>query len=234
MFLSVVISCFAQDQQNDALLQADSLFQQKKYTQSFEIYQHLLEKENLASPAMLLKMAFIKEGLGDYTNALYYLNLYHLKAADKKTLGKMEELAQKNDLQGYNLSDFDIIKAVFFKYFNIILLSLAALAIMITALMLYTRRKMNKSPVAAGILAVFFLALLFYTLNFSRTYNRGIITDRSTYLMDGPSAGAEVISILGKGHRIPIYGQIDVWTKTEWEGNTAYVKTGKVKPVSFL
>jgi hypothetical protein len=53
---------------------------------------------------MLLKMAFVKEGLGDYSNALYYLNLYYLKTYDKKVLKKMENLAERyHKLEGYEL-----------------------------------------------------------------------------------------------------------------------------------
>jgi len=68
----------AQENEKDIEL-ADSLFNQQKYTQSFEIYNRILKTDNLTSPAMLLKMAYIKEGLGDYSNALYYLNLYYLQ-----------------------------------------------------------------------------------------------------------------------------------------------------------
>ena len=46
----------------DEILQADSLFRAKQYTQSLSIYQSLLNK-NSYSNAMLLKMAYIQEGL---------------------------------------------------------------------------------------------------------------------------------------------------------------------------
>ncbi|MGB3465691.1 MAG: hypothetical protein WBA74_10490, partial [Cyclobacteriaceae bacterium] len=55
----------------DRLTTADSLFQAKKYTESFELYEQIIVEDMAYSPAMLLKMAFIKEGLGDYSNALY-------------------------------------------------------------------------------------------------------------------------------------------------------------------
>ena len=42
---------------------------------------------------MLLKMAYIQEGLNHVGQALYYLNLYYLASKDKSVLGKMEELA---------------------------------------------------------------------------------------------------------------------------------------------
>lgn len=234
LLLSFGLTAYALDQVDSALQQADSLFEAKKFTESFDIYQHLLEQERLVSPAMLLKMAFIREGLGDYTNALYYLNLYYLQTADKKALTKMEELAKKKDLQGYTFNDLDFIKTVFFKYFNYIIWTLLALSALLMAIMVYRKNKLNERPVVTGVLTVVVLALLFYTINFGRDYKKAIITKNNTYLMDGPSAGADVIAIVGKGHRLPIYGQKDVWAKTEWKGEKVYIKADKIKRISFM
>lgn len=234
LLLTCATAIQAQTQVDSALLQADSLFKAKKYTESFDIYQHLLEKERLTSPAMLLKMAFIKEGLGDYTNALYYINLYYLQTADKKALNKMEELAKARDLQGYDFGDFDFAKTIFFKFFDIIVVTLMALALMLTAVMIYRKKKYDKKPVVAGVFTILILALLFYTLNYGRDYNKAIITQSSTYIMEGPSAGAEVVAIVGKGHRLPVKGQKDIWTQTEWNGQTVFIKEDKLKKISFL
>ena len=43
---------------------------------------------------MLLKMAYIQEGLEQYPEALYYLNLYYNQNPSKKVLAKMETLAE--------------------------------------------------------------------------------------------------------------------------------------------
>src|SRR5688572_16230256 len=73
---------------------ADSLFATKLYTQSFEHYEEILLQKQY-TPAMLLKMAFIQEGLNHIGRALYYLNLYYLATKDKTTLDKIQELANK-------------------------------------------------------------------------------------------------------------------------------------------
>ncbi|MBL6447268.1 hypothetical protein JMN32_13175 [Fulvivirga sp. 29W222] len=234
----LVVTCSvtvkAQNQVDNMLAQADSLFQIKKYTESFDIYQRLLEKEHQASPAMLLKMAFIKEGLGDYTNALYYINLYYLRTADKKALDKMEELAKAKNLEGYSLSDFDFFKSTFFKFYNAIVITLFILALLFMGIMIYRKKKHNQKPVVSGIFTIIMLALLFYTLNFGKDYQKVIITQSNTYIMDGPSAGAEVIAIVGKGHRLPVKGQKDIWTQTEWNGQTVFIKENKLKKISIL
>ena len=88
------------------LQQADSLYIDKKYTQSLEHYKTILSQDQY-TPAMLLKMAYIEEGLNHIGPALYYLNLYYVVSNDKTVLTKMEELATRYNLEGYENSDAD-------------------------------------------------------------------------------------------------------------------------------
>ena len=215
------------------LATADSLFAAKKYTESFELYQHLLEEQRTASPAMLLKMSFIKEGLGDYANALYYINLYYLQTADQKALDKMAEIAEAKDLQGYKSDDFDFAKTIFFKYFNYLIIILAALALLFASIMVY-QKKNSIRPVVPSIMTLIMLALLFYTLNFGREYHKAIIAQNDTYIMSGPSAGSDVLEITKKGHRLSVIGETDIWTLIEWQGQRAYIKSDKLKMVKFI
>jgi hypothetical protein len=94
---------------------ADSLFNNKKYTEAYAIYNDLLD-EGRASSSMLLKMAFIREGLGDYSGALYHLNLNYLKTSSKRVLLKMEDLAKKHNLVGYEYTDYDYFLSFYYKY----------------------------------------------------------------------------------------------------------------------
>ncbi len=217
----------------NSLSQADSLFQQKKYTESFEIYKHLLEEQRTTSAAMLLKMAFIKEGLGGYSDALYYLNLYYLQTSDKKVLIKMEELAKKKSLKGYENSDFEFFQTLFFKYYFQITFSLVGIAILLMATSFYLKFRKKMQPVFPSFFMLLVMAILFYVLNFGRNYDKAIIDQSNTYLMSGPSAGAEVIKILSKGNRLTTIGHEDVWTKVEFDNQTGYIKSEKLKTVTF-
>lgn len=214
---------------------ADSLFNMKKYTESFEIYDSLLTDLQASSPSMLVKMAFIKEGLGDYSQAEYYLNLYYLSTADAGTLGKMKELADANSLTGYDFDIFyDSSRSFVFKYFNILTYFLLALAILCLVMAYRQKFKFNKSSLLPSLLMVFVLGLLFVLLNFGRKYEKGIIAENNTYLMSGPSAGAKVIEIIEKGHRVNIKDTNDVWVKIEWDDKEVFVKTDKIRPITFL
>jgi hypothetical protein len=211
---------------------ADSLFQAKLYTQSFEHYREILNQKQY-SPAMLLKMAYIQEGLGDIGQAMYYLNLYYLVSNDKSVFDKMEELANKHNLEGYEVTDTDRFMSFYHDHFTKITIALAALSIFFFSLVFYTRIRLHRSPIAGGIFLIVFLALLFTHLNFGERPYTGIISNANTYIMNGPSAGASVIEITGGGHRVRILGKKDVWLKIQWNNDIAYVRNNALMPVKL-
>ena len=213
---------------SDQLGTADSLFLKKQYTQSFEIYQSLHQSGHY-SPAMLLKMAFIQEGLGRTSLSLYYLNLYYLASGDTQVLDKLEELATKNRLEGYEHSESTRLFFNLKKYSYYLSVALAAIAIFLIAF-LYRLRKKETRPVALGILTTIVTAILAIQVNISYDHPSAIVTD-STYLMSGPSAGANVVTLITEGHKLKITGKKDVWLKVEWLDKEAYVKENLVLPV---
>ncbi len=205
---------------------ADSLFAAKQYTQSLELYKEVL-KQHKYSESMLLKMAFIQEGLGQISEALYFLNLYYQASDDALALSKIEELAKKHHLQGYSSSQSKQISLLFKKYYGTILKLLAGCTILLFALLIYLRRQgLNQMPVAISILAS--LALLFYHVNFSQRSNSGIIHYNSTYLMSGPSAGSSVVEIIDEGHLLDVLGKKDIWVHTKWMNQDVYVKEDQI------
>ena len=123
------------------LKQADSLFHAKQYVQSFERYSALL-KEKQHSPAMLLKMSYIQEGLGHTSLSLYYLNLYYLASHDEQALSKMEEIASKNGLEGYQSSDLNNFLNRLKQYSDQITLMLLSIIMFFFALIFYQKIKL--------------------------------------------------------------------------------------------
>lgn len=209
---------------NPELGRADTLFAQKKYTQSFEIYHHLLQSEGKVSPAMLLKMAYIREGLGDYPNALYYLNLYYLRTNNKRALRKMEDIAKKYDLMGYKYTDLEFFLNIFYRYYFTIVLTLSSLLVLLLSYMLYKKRRLHENPGFSLFYTILILMVLLYVVNFGKSYHKGIIIRPNTFLMSGPSAGSKLVAIAGQGHRVKVKGKKDVWVKVEWGDQEAYVR----------
>jgi hypothetical protein len=173
-------------------------------------------------------MAFIKEGLGDFTLALYYLDFYFKVTSDNKVLSKMEELAGKHSLEGYKRSDTDYFVSLVARYRFYLMASLAALALLIGA-MIYRRKKTHEKPVGWGIALVVVLLFMFTLVNFQLAPTKGILVANQVFLMSGPSAGSELIEVVSKGHQVTILREGDVWTKVEWKDQPVYVRAGKLK-----
>lgn len=211
------------------LKKADSLFQQKRYTQSLTIYEKIVNDNKKASPAMLLKMAFIYESLEDLGNALYTLNNYYMITSDKRVLAKMTEMAQANRLEGYTTNDFDL----FLKFFDenrayFVMIALA-LGLLILAMILRRKKKLNQrsAGLSVGLLAVLLLAG--YLINFSKLPQKAIISSANAYLMSGPSAGADLIEVTGEGHKVEVLDHKDIWVEIRWKSGRAYIRENNLR-----
>jgi len=213
------------------LSQADSLYDKKQYIQSLDHYREILSQGEY-TPAMLLKMAYVEEGLTHAGKALYYLNLYYLATSDKGALDKMEELATKFDLDGYETSDADLALSFYHDYHQDISLTLGAIAIFCLVLVLFWKRK-GKRSIAAGTVLIIVLVTMVVHVNFGEQISTGIIGEPNTYLLDGPSAGASVVSVVGEGHKFEIIGKVDVWYKVRWNNSTVFVKDHSLLPVQL-
>lgn len=211
---------------------ADSLFNLRKYTQSFEIYERIVNTGQETSPAMLLKMAYIKEGLGDFSSALYYLNLYYLQTHNKRALRKMEDLAKKYGLTGYDYTDVEFFMNVFYKYYSTIIYVLSAFCIILIGYMVFKKFRWKVNPGFSFFYLIFIIGLLFYVVNYGKKYQKGIIINPETYLMDGPSSGSKLVAIADIGHRVQVLGKEDVWVKIRWEGNPVYVKENNLLEIT--
>lgn len=209
---------------------ADSLFTAKRYTQSLEHYEEIL-KQRQYTPAMLLKMAYVHEGLNQIGPAMYYLNLYYLATHDKSVLEKMGDLAGKFNLEGYETTDTDRFFSFYLDHHLYISLTLVAFIILVLSIMYHTRTRLARRPVVSAIAVCLLLVTLSVHQLYGTRITRGITSDPSTYLMDGPSAGASVIRIIGDGHRVEVIGKKDVWMKIKWHDEIAYVKQNSVRPV---
>lgn len=217
----------------DKVARADSLYELHKYTESFLLFQEALEKDHVTSPAMLLKMAFIKEGLSDYSNALYYLNLYYLQTHNKRALRKMEEIAKEYSLSGYNYTDKEFFMNFFYRYYLQIVLMVVVITIAIFSYLVYKRKKLHVRPGMSVINLVIAIIILFFMVNFGRSYRAGIIVQHNAYLMEGPSSGSDLKEIVDKGHRVRILGHEDVWVRILWMEDVAYIRETQIREIGL-
>jgi tetratricopeptide (TPR) repeat protein len=213
------------------LQQADSLFNAKQFTQSLAHYQQILNK-NEFTPAMLLKMAFVEEGLNHIGEALYYLNLYFLATNDESVLEKMDQLSEKYKLTGYDLDETEQAFSFYRKYTDYISFFLMALLLFLLSLAIYVRRR-NHSPAPVLITLLIIATLFGIHINAGNPELKGIVAGDNTYLMAGPAGAAPVVAVIQGGHRFNIVGRKDVWVQVEWNGETAFIKENRVLPVQL-
>jgi hypothetical protein len=211
------------------LQQADSLFNAKQYTQSLDHYKQILKNDQY-TPAMLLKMAFIEEGLSKTADALYYLNLYYIATQDESVVSKMDELARKNNLSGYENTGTTQAYTFYQKYHFYIAVGLAAFIFLLFSISVYLKRK-NHNMLATMVPMFVFLLVFAVHLYAGRPATNGIVVRQDTYLMSGPSAGADVEEIIKAGHRVMIKGNADAWVEVEWNGKSAYIRRNQLLPV---
>ncbi|MEO9870322.1 SH3 domain-containing protein [Ekhidna sp.] len=228
LFLGILFCCqlSALIAQNDVLIKADSLFSLQKYTEAFTEYQQIFN-ENQTSASMLLKMAFIQDGLGNYTEALFYLDHYYQKSANREVIGKIEELAEENELSGYTYNDVDYFVALHTKYRNSVALALISL-IVLFSVYIVIKRKENQTPIAAVVIQGIVILALFAVINFKRS-KEGIIVSDQTLLRSGPSAGGEPIDFIEKGHKVKVLSVDQAWAKISWDGREVYVRNSRIR-----
>lgn len=218
------------DADNAILYTADSLFQSKRYTQAL-IYYDALHEKGLNSEAMLIKMAFIHEGLENIADALYYLNLYYLQSKDPLTLQKMTELADKNKLSGYAETEADLLYGFYTSNFNTIALILMVIMIFVISLGSYLKRREAFNRATFFLLLLLPGLLLLAHVNFGARWKKGIVLSHQAILMQGPSAASGVAGVAKPGTRFDIIGRKDTWLIVRTTSGKAYVKESSVKPV---
>ncbi|TAD99017.1 MAG: SH3 domain-containing protein [Bacteroidetes bacterium] len=207
------------------LNKADLLFGQKKYTEALPIYEKLLESQQIYSPAMLLKMAYIREGMipSDYTTALFYLNLYYQHLPESRVLEKITELADKNKLAGYKLSDVEYLLANYKKYHFFVILSIIALFASGLAYIYFSHKKGN-DVLYYAILFSLLMSVFFYVYNVGFDKKKGIVKKEKVFLMKSPSAAGELLDTVEKGNCLEIIEKQDIWYKVKWQNREETVE----------
>jgi hypothetical protein len=215
------------------LSQADSLFDIKKYTESFLLYESIYAQQLHSTPRMYLRMAFIKEGLGNYSEALFFLNEYFLLTSDKNVQGKMKEIALEQNLNGFEINDKTFFVRQLRIFYNEITITLLAISILTFFLIIYFKFKKGVRSFPLGLILIILLSASYYLLNYGRDSNEGIITQDHAYIMSGPSSGSNLIEVIKNGHKVKIIEESsELWMVIEWNGKKGYIRKNKIKRFS--
>jgi hypothetical protein len=219
-FLIVFQPVYSQGVTN-SLLKADSLFESRSYKEAFEIYSENYQ-EGLYSPAMLLKMAFIAEGMGDKEQATHYLGKYYDLNPNEQIISKIKTLTGQTTLFGYEVDDRDRFVLFLVNYKQYLLIALSAILLLSVIMIFWTSRK-NESRVSYWPTAALMI-LIFLVNNFLDKPSTGLITHSPTYITTHPSAGGELVDQIEPGHRVKIKSSKDIWFEVEWKNQRAYIR----------
>jgi hypothetical protein len=229
--LITLLSLFSQitHGQNNYILidKADSLFKKKNFIQSNKIYDDLFYKKGQYTPRMLLKMAYINEGTGNYAKALYFLNLYNTINPSKLILEKMETIADEYQLKGYEYDDNEYFLLQFYKYYNKIIISLLTIGFLAFIYIVLKRNMNSKIVKLRAVVVGLYLGGVFYIID-SHLFKKAVVTNSHALLLDAPSAGGNLITHVGEGNRLKIIHKEDIWYKVKWNDKYAYIRESNV------
>jgi hypothetical protein len=144
----------------------------------------------------------------------------------------MAELATKHRLEGFETDESDTVISWYDMHTTKVSMILLVLIGMVYISLLWIKLKAKRAPIVSFSLLIILSVILILHLNSSFFRNQYAITSTSnTYLMDAPSAGASVVSIVRDGHRIRTGAKKDVWVQAEWGDKTVYIKESSLMPV---
>lgn len=201
---------------------ADSLFVNKNYKEALLIYEDILYEEKAQSPAMLLKMAFISEGMGDFSSASLYLAKFYDINPNPRAITKIKTLTEQSNLIGYELDDTDRFMK-FITDLQMEITSFFAFLLLVSLILLFVLREKATKPqhyLPTGLLII----CVFAANNFLQNPKTGIVTGSPTLVMDKPTAGGKLIRKVDPGHRVIIKSSKDIWHEITWENKKAYIK----------
>lgn len=226
LFALIFLQSFNGQADTQTLKKADSLFISQNYQEALAYYKQLLLKDGSFSPAMLLKMAFISEGLGDFPSTTLYLSKYYDHNPTPQIPEKIKELTNQSVLTGYNISDRERFFGVLTDNNQVITSTFGVL--LVISLIALVLNGFKKGYFITGFICII---LVFVSNNFLEKPDTGIITGNPSLIMTEPSAGGNLIRQVGPGHRVVIRSSVDIWYQIEWEDREAFVKIDQISKI---
>ena len=227
-FLSMFIPLISVLANAQNLSIADSLFDAGKFTEALEIYQNIQNSQH-ATPAMLLKMAYINEGLNQYAEALYLLEKYYSITANRKVISKINEIAATNELSGFEYTDLFFLYHLINTYYFELIIGFSFLLFFATFYVVLKRKKYISIPmIGFQLLMISFLVIV---VNTPLKKSEAIIIADQSILMSGPSAGSEPLYLIEKGHKVKILEDHLIWVKIDWKNKPAYIRSNRLAKI---
>ena len=210
------------------LPQADSLFAAGSQLEAAQRYEQFLAGGHAPTDVMLLKLASACERHNDAPRLLYYLQLYFDRHPDDAVLRKMSEVAQANNLVGYEIDDLNYFYLFYRKYNLYVALLLFIPAGYGFGVLWLKRRRQQVIPGRQKRILVAYLLLLLVFINLPQRVQTGITSGARVLLRADPSGAASVAEVVGRGNKMNIFGAKDIYLRVLWRNRVYYVRRDEV------
>lgn len=210
--------------EQDLIGLADSLYRVGNWADASRNFETAIRAGKPATDPMLLKLANAFEKQGDVAKVLYYLQVYFKRHPEEAVLRKMNDFARANNLTGYETSDLNYFY-LFYRQYGVYLLLVMLLlgAYVFSVLLIKSMRREETTNRLKTLILVYFVALLIF-INLPEGYEAGITNNDHVFLRTEPSAAAPVEVTLGRGNKVNILSNTDIWCRVFWNNKLYYVR----------
>jgi len=204
---------------------ADSLFRNNHLLEAEKIYLKNLPKKELNTFETEKKLAYIAKEKNDWLMELYYLSSMQAKQTQLSTSFRLEEIAKKRNLSGYEVGIIERLRWFYFEYFPYMFLFLCLPAVYVAYALLI--KKVQKESIPGYQVFYFFLYVLLLSVvtNFPNFYFQGLTASNKTYMRNFASSSAPVVTIMSKGTRVNYIYLTKDWIPCYFEGKVGYIKS---------
>ena len=156
IFLVIFLLAFGQRAYSqidrNQLALADSLFKANRLLSAEKIYVSHLKTKPRESENIKLKLAYIAKAKNDWLKELYYLSSIQATNARPEISKRLEERGEKQGLNGFEMSIWDQIYWLYFKYFAWIIGFLLLIALYAAGVLTYSvfQKKSIRSSFSQG------------------------------------------------------------------------------------
>lgn len=207
---------------------ADSLFAQRAYPEAMRQYVRIETNEREIHPDQALKMAYALEQTGRDLDALIYLNRYYERRPSEAILRKMNSLAEKHGWQGFEFNDLNLLVLLYKQYGPYLIGLMLGLGIYIFWVL--SVKKLRHQYILPRHKVVFLVYLLGISvlINLPESYSVAIVQSHRALLREDPSAGAPIADAVGRGNRLSVLGNNDIWLRVVWNNRLSYIRQSDV------
>tara|TARA_B100000287_G_C20650784_1_gene786816 strand:- start:60 stop:770 length:711 start_codon:yes stop_codon:yes gene_type:complete len=213
----------------DLLKKGDSLFNRGKYIEAKECYDSLFFSKELYSNSMLLKLSHIENNLGNFERAIFYLSKYQRNNKNDIVDQSLYQIVKENKLSTYDNSDIDFFLKLYLNNKEKLIYSLLTISVIIFLINLKRMSKKRKIIFVKSFFTINLILILIINVHIS---SEGIILYNNTFIMDDPSSGSDVYSLINKGEKIKIVDESDIWYEVEINDKNKFIRKKNILKIN--